>query len=386
MPPDAASRRLDVDWLRIFAVYLLFPFHVGKVFDVPPFYHLKNAELSEAMGFFTGFVHQWHMRLLFVLAGWALLASLRARGRSEFLRERFRKLMVPFLAGCFLLCPFMGWAERLNGTMTYPDGRIERLAGPAPGFFEYLPSFFALPGFNWGHLWFLIYLYVFTLLYLPLFRRIEARPGHREHVADGWAWLPLLLLAASEALLRGRWPGVQNLYDDWANFALYSTLFVTGFLLARQPAFEAAVHREGARLGVVGLAAAGLLMSAWAGVVPLPGWARHAASGVAAWGIVAGLLRFGVRHLRRGGAVFRWLRASSFPVYVLHSPAIVLVAFFVVQTAWSIPVKFAVILSGSLALTLLVYEFGVRNLAALRFVFAVPPRRAGPSGTPAESG
>jgi peptidoglycan/LPS O-acetylase OafA/YrhL len=82
---DPAARRLDVDWLRIFAVYLLFPFHVGKVFDVAPFYHLKNAELSGAMGFFTGFVHQWHMRLLFVLAGWSLLASLRgsaAAGRG----------------------------------------------------------------------------------------------------------------------------------------------------------------------------------------------------------------------------------------------------------------------------------------------------------------
>jgi peptidoglycan/LPS O-acetylase OafA/YrhL len=377
MTPEPAGRRLDVDWLRIFAVYLLFPFHVGKVFDIPPYYHLKNAELSEAMGFFTGFVHQWHMRLLFVLAGWSLLASLRARGREGFRRERFRKLMVPFLAGCFVLCPFLGWAERLNGMLILPDGRIERLAGPGPGFVEYLPHFFALPGFTWAHLWFLLYLYVFTLLYLPLFRRLEARPGARERVAAGWAWLPLPLLAGSEVALRGRWPGVQNLYDDWANVVLYSTLFVTGFLLARQPAFEAAVHRQGARLGGVGLAAAGFLMSGWAGLTPLPAWAAHAASGVAAWGIVAGLLAFGARTLRRGGAVFRWLRGSSFPVYVLHSPAIVLVAHFVVRTGWSIPSKFAVILSGSLALALVAYGLLVRNLAPLRFVFALGPRSAG---------
>ena len=376
MAIDGRARRLDVDWLRIFAVYLLFPFHVGKVFDVPPFYHLKNAELSSAMGFFTGFVHQWHMRLLFVLAGWSLLASLRARGRAEFLRERFRKLMVPFLAGSILLCPFLGWAERLNGMLIRPDGTIEKLTGPAPTFFEYLPSFFWLPGFSWAHLWFLIYLYVFTLLYLPLFRRLEASPLRFEHVASGWAWLPLAVIVATEVALRGRWPGVQNLYDDWANFALYSVLFVTGFLLARQPAFEAAVHRQGGALGLTGLGAAGLLMLSWAHVVPLPSWAGHAASGIAAWGIVAGLLTFGERHLKRDGAVFRWLRDSSFPVYVLHSPAIVLIAHFTVRTGWSIATKFTVILLGSLALTLLVYELLVRNLAPLRFVFALRPRLA----------
>jgi peptidoglycan/LPS O-acetylase OafA/YrhL len=208
-------------------------------------------------------------------------------------------------------------------------------------------------------------------------RRLVAA-GFAARVGGGWAWLPLLVLAASEAALRGRWPGLQNLYDDWANVALYSTLFVTGFVMARQPAFEAAVHREGARLGLTGLAAAALLMLGGARVVALPDWARHAASGVAAWGIASGLLTFGVRRLRRGGAVFRWLRDSSFPVYVLHSPAIVLVAHFAVRTGWSIPVESAVILAGSLALTLLVYELGVRNLAPLRFVFSLKPRAPGP--------
>src|SRR5690606_33141499 len=126
-------------------------------------------------------------------------------------------------------------------------------------------------------------------------------------------------IVAFEVALRGRWPGLQNLYDDWANFALYSTLFATGFLLALRPGFEAAVHREGARLAAVGIAAAGLLMAAWAGLVRGPAWLGYALSGLAAWGIVAGLLAFGARHLRRDAPGLRWLRESSFPVYVLHS-------------------------------------------------------------------
>ena len=40
------ERRYDIDWLRVSATYLLFVFHVGKVFDPAPFYHVRNAEVS----------------------------------------------------------------------------------------------------------------------------------------------------------------------------------------------------------------------------------------------------------------------------------------------------------------------------------------------------
>ena len=66
-----ASRRPDVDWLRVGAVYLLFVFHAGKVFDPAPFYHVRNDELSFAMLVVCGFIGLWHMPLLFLLAGWS---------------------------------------------------------------------------------------------------------------------------------------------------------------------------------------------------------------------------------------------------------------------------------------------------------------------------
>ncbi len=72
------ARRPDIDWLRVLATYLLFAFHVGKVFDPAPFYHVRNADLSFAMLVFCGFVSLWHMPLFFLLAGWSAAASLGA--------------------------------------------------------------------------------------------------------------------------------------------------------------------------------------------------------------------------------------------------------------------------------------------------------------------
>ena len=92
-----AGRRYDLDWLRIGATFLLFPFHVAKTFDVRPIYHIKNAELAPALDYFTLFVHQWHMPLFFMLAGWSACASIRGRGVAGFRRERVQRLLVPFL-------------------------------------------------------------------------------------------------------------------------------------------------------------------------------------------------------------------------------------------------------------------------------------------------
>jgi surface polysaccharide O-acyltransferase-like enzyme len=89
--------------------------------------------------------------------------------------------------------------------------------------------------FTWSHLWFLVYLFTFTVLYLPLFRWLLAHRGRLAGVSVVRLYAPLVPLVLVQTTLRFRWPGVQNLYDDWANFTYYSLFFILGFLLARQP-------------------------------------------------------------------------------------------------------------------------------------------------------
>ena len=99
------TRRPDIDWLRVGATYLLFVFHVGKVFDPAPFYHIRNADLSFTMLVVCGFIGLWHMPLFFLLAGWSAATSLDRRGSRGFVAERVRRLAIPLLAGCVLLAP-----------------------------------------------------------------------------------------------------------------------------------------------------------------------------------------------------------------------------------------------------------------------------------------
>ena len=102
-------------------------------------------------------------------------------------------------------------------------------------FLEFLPTFFTdLDRFTWGHLWFVAYLFTFSLLYLPLFSRMTRNESQRiaptindnQTWSSAWAYVPALPLALIQVVLRPYWPGVQNLYDDWANFAYYSTFLI----------------------------------------------------------------------------------------------------------------------------------------------------------------
>src|SRR5215813_5407567 len=179
-----ATRRPDIDWLRVSAVYLLFVFHVGKVFDPAPFYHIRNADLSFSMLVLCGFVGLWHMPLFFLLAGWSAVASFQARGSHGGVVERVRKLAVPLLAGSVLLGPPIKYLELRSGLdLHYAGLRVTAplqagfravtgglpVAKPFDGsFLAFLPTFFTrLDRFTWSHLWFLAYLLTLTLLYLP---------------------------------------------------------------------------------------------------------------------------------------------------------------------------------------------------------------------------
>jgi glucan biosynthesis protein C len=399
MEHPAAPRRHDLDWLRVFATYLLFVFHVGMVFNPAPFYHIRNADLSVALLVLCGFISLWHMPLFFLLAGWSAFASIEARGPGGFLRERVGKLLVPLLAGCVLLMPPIKYLELRSGLdLSHTGLRVAPAAqaGFAPvipsglpaaapfdeGFLEFLPTFFTeLDRFTWAHLWFLAYLFAFTLLYQPLFAWLR-RDGERfAHAGAAWVYAPIVPLALVQLTLRERWPGIQNLYDDWANVAYYSTFLLAGFLLARHPALERSLHREWKPALAIGVATAGVLLLAVLGVVRSPA-VLLAGSAVAGWCFVVALLGIAHACVTRTGPALAYLVESAFPVYVLHQSAIVLIGYPLLTLPLGIAPKYVLLLAASVTATLAVYHLGVRPFALPRLLLGMRPAGLRPARRP----
>jgi uncharacterized protein (DUF2147 family)/fucose 4-O-acetylase-like acetyltransferase len=392
-PP--AAHRADLDWLRVIATYLLFVFHVAKVFDPAPFYHIRNQEVATVMLVIAGFISLWHMPLFFVLAGWSICSSLRTRGSTAFVRERILKLWVPLVMGCVLLIPPIKYLELCSGQdLSHTGLRVSAdlqagfhsvipqglpLAPPfTDSFLEFLPTFFTqLSRFSWSHLWFLAYLFTFTLLYLPLFiRLLRARDGfsvpHR-----AWLYAPAVPLAIIQVTLRPYWPGIQNLYNDWANVAVYSTLLIAGFVLGRYPALERQLQQEWRQALAIATAVTLGLLLAVLGVITWPPLVL-ALTGIATWCLIVAWWGLAYRFAQRRTRVLAYLTESAFPVYVLHQSAIVLIGYPLIQLDLGIATKFGLLVLASLSATLAVYELIVRRVPLARFLFGMKTSAASP--------
>ena len=383
-----ANRRADIDWLRIIATYLLFVFHVGKVFDPAPFFHIRNAEQSFIFLIVCGFIGLWHMPLFFLMAGWSAASSLQARGAGAFLRERLHRLGVPLVAGCVLLVPAIKYLELRSGLdLNHTGLRVAaeqqdtiRLLIPgglpvaAPfdeSFFRFLPTFFTqLDRFTWSHLWFVAYLLTLTVVYVPLFGWLLSRRGTLNRSSAWMLYVPLVPLVVIQLTMRERWPGIYNLYNDWANVAYYSVFLLSGFFLACHPSVEDAVAREWKRSLSIGALATGVLLLGVLRVFSSPA-VLLVGTAIAGWCFVLALLGIARRYFTATGPALSYLSESAFPVYVLHQAAIVLPGYWVVGLPLGIATKYVLLLLLAVAITMGAYHWLVRPFAVPRFLLGM---------------
>jgi len=343
-------------------------------------------------------VEAWIMPLFFALAGWSAFHSLRARGSRSFLKERVQRLLIPLVVGCVLFGPVIKYLELRSGfdanylslcpgpsAIHYFGPCIPSDADAVPpfdeAFFEFWPTYFTqFDRFTWSHLWFIGYLFILSLVYLPLFTWLIKTRHNPTRENGAWVYLPMVPLLLIEIFLRSHWPGYQNLYNDWANLAYYSVLLITGFLLARYPAFEDALHREWKRALVISLVGMALRVPSATGIIISP-VLSYIGLVVAGWGFIVALLGLAHSRLAHTNAVLEYLKESAYPVYILHQAAVVCIGYRIIQLPLGIAAKYALLLAASFAATLAACELVVKRVPVLRFAFGMNPmtRKVGPA-------
>ena len=180
-----------------------------------------------------------------------------SRGLGGVLKERSRKLLIPLAFGMAVLGPFLRWREMEHGLSRDIHGNY--LPARRVPYKHVLAAYYRDPELvTWSHLWFLAYLWTFSILYAPVWAFVS--PGVNRRIADKPSrakivlFLSLCAVTASEVMLRPRWPGFQNLVDDWANFASYSAYLVLGLLIGSLPTLKHIVRQHATALLVAGLA------------------------------------------------------------------------------------------------------------------------------------
>ncbi|WP_431950230.1 acyltransferase family protein [Actinacidiphila sp. bgisy167] len=389
------DRRPELDAIRMLVVVGLVFFHSALVFAADDDFYVKNSETTEAIMIIAGFGVVWAMPLLFLISGLGARHSLQRRGAGGFARERLLRLGVPLVFATLALNPLPQWLRLRSADAGYHESYL----GFLPRFYdvhlepEEFPFVVQGEHFETGHLWFVVLLLAFSLILVPFHgwlphervRRIGDRVAEATLHRRGLVFLPAFAFAAICALAQ-----LEEQYAGWHRWS-YLLFFVAGFALAGDDRFRTAMRRDAgtaAWLGALLFAAAGpsfaLADEPFTEMTALATTSR-ALFGAAGWCLVIaipGLLDR--RRLEQPRAepnpapttrrlVYGYLAAAVLPLYVLHQPIVVAVAYFVVGWSAPIVVEYAVLVVIALILTLTAYELLVRRTRATRFLFGMRP-------------
>jgi hypothetical protein len=372
-----ADRQYYLDWLRGGAMFLLVFYHSGRLFDEEP-WHIKNAVENLGIHVFNRILDVWQMPLFFLLAGASVWYSMGSRGAWGFAKERFLRLFVPLIFGMLIIVPPQVYMERIfDGDFT-------------GSFFAWYPHTFhgtysmgnAAGNLSWHHLWFLVYLFVFSMLLLPLFRyfRREERKALISRIAEflikpGAIFLPVVPLIVVNFFLRRIYGyGNQNLINDWANFLFYILVFFYGFMMVSDSRITQAIRRQtfSALGGAIIFLAIFALMQ-----VDIMASTAHIYDSVYAidcWLWLMAIVGMGMRFLNFDNGLRRYASDAVLPVYILHQTLIIVIGFYVIQ--WNIPVvaKWFFVVTAVFLSSLGIYEV-VRRINVTRFLFGIKVRK-----------
>ena len=370
------ERRNDIDWVRILAVLLLIPFHTARIFDTFEIFYIKNRELSAALSYIiVFFFNKWQMPVLFLVAGASTWYALGSRSGGQYVLERLKRLMVPFVFGTLVLVPPQMYFAQLHH------------AGTAAPFLSYYPTFFQLRppgmsdysgvGLTWAHLWFILYLFVVSLVALPLLLGLKTKVGQR--ITAGLAGFlgkgpAVLLLALPVPLVRFLLPEIEG-----QPFFLYLLLFLYGFLLMSEAGLHRALEKNRWIALVLALACTAIdyavvLSGARFARFSLPDILLFFMNNFNSWFLLLAILGFAQKYLNADSRFLRYAREAAYPFYLLHQTVIVIVGYFVVQwNAGAVP-KFLAVCAIALVLTVLLYDLIVRRVNVIRFLFGLKPK------------
>jgi hypothetical protein len=365
-------RKYYLDNLRWLVILVLFPYHVLLIYSSIGAYYFNVANSAIANAFILSFA-PWFMQLLFTVAGIATYYSLRKRSSTEYLKERVTKLLLPTAAGVILVIPSSVYFGYLyNGyTGNFLSFWVNHLSHPLQNIGN---------GLLLGPLWFLLYLFIVSLVAVPIIMKYK---NSQWRIPIEKVTVPKLLLLviplAIGSLFLDLYPdksivqffllflfgyfllsddSVQQKLEDkrWPLFISFLVLTII-YVVLTVPSFSSAGETAPATAltlsSIISLLVVKLYVNAilWLGVLGVMGMGKH--------------------YLEFKNKKTLYLSAVSFPIYIFHIVWVNLFAYYIIGWIPDMMVLQVILtLALSFVFTIATIEV-VRRIKGVRFLFGM---------------
>jgi glucan biosynthesis protein C len=377
--PLPSARRADIDWIRVCAFGLLILYHVGLVY-APWDWHVHSPRTFEGLRYAALVTNPWRLTLLFFVSGAALRLMSTKLSPGAVLKARLARLAPPFLFGVIVLTPPQAWIEAMEkGSWSQGLGAWWLAEFSPQGFTNGIPL---------NHLWFVLYIGVYSLAAILLLASPRLMAGLERAVAwllrgPALLVLPMAYLAFARQSLFATYGLSNHLETDWYNHAISLAVFGLGFLTVR----NAAIWRDFERLRWVALGVAAAALPAlirMEGIDPgatlYDGALKNAIYAVDQWATICAVLGFASRHIRDAdGPVLRYLTQAVFPCYLAHQTLLVAAAHLTKQAGLPVEIEAPLLIVATLGGSLAIYEI-VRRIDWMRPLWGLKPVPRPPAG------
>ena len=364
------ERKYFIDWLRIALIISVFFFHVGMIFR-PEQWHVNSAESFTFLDPIMWWLHLWRMPLLFLVSGIGTYYAIGHRSSWQYLKERFKRLYIPFTFGFFTLVPLMVYVERIDNYSSFID---------------YIPHMFdggpyPVGNISWHHLWFILYLFIISLMITPFLNYTKS--SHYHNVRNKMTafvsktmglnyLLPVIII--SQLILRQYFPkSTHALYNDWAYFVYYLLFFLSGFILFTNDKVIKALAND-RRLYLYQTIVFTILLFAlpyiFTGSSIIQDYSRGICEMIISLSCGLTAIAYFKEYINKDHPLRKVMNDAIYPFYLLHQPALIFVGYVVLQWDISYGMQAFLITILSLAFILINYLIIIK-FNFLRVVFGM---------------
>nr|WP_310587096.1 acyltransferase family protein [uncultured Arsenicibacter sp.] len=377
-----ATRRYDLDRLRVFAILVLLFYHTGMMY-VSWGWHIQSQETSVVFETVMRWLHRWRMPLLFFISGAGTFFALRKRSYGAYASERFKRLFVPLVFGMFVIVPpqiYLEWLFRGRFSGSYAEFY--------PNVFGFQPYHDGGTGgaFSWHHLWFICYLFLYSLISIPVFMFLKSAGGQRfvdriERLTarkGGALWLGLVIFI-SQLMTRPFYPDETHaLLNDWAYFVENLLLFWLGYILVSRPVFWQQLADQ-RRIFLVATLLFTVVMYAMPIIfgfdridTELPLDVTYFFNNLLLmWASVLMSVGYSYRYINRNHRLLPYLNEAVYPFYILHQTVIVIIGYWVLKQNFGVYGGFLFTSLATLLVCAGLYWFIIRPFRLTRFLFGL---------------
>jgi hypothetical protein len=306
---------------------------------------------------FVSIVYPWWMTLLFTIAGISSFYALKKRTIKEYTKERVEKLLIPLLVGLVVIIPIQSYIADVFYN------------GYSGGYFAHYKVFFTKftyltgqdGGFTPGHLWFMLFLFVVSMLMLPFMKKYSNSNKKIDGSKVRMVYLlPLfILILICTPILE---IGGKSLGESFACFAI-------GFFLLSNEEVQERVEKNSLMLTllfITALLVRIILQSSDLGY----GLIWDIEQRMVTWFGILAILSLGKKYLNKSNAVTTYFSKAAFPLYYFHQSILVVLGYFALKYVNNVWMQFSIIMMGSFIISIICYEV-FRRFKVSSYLFGI---------------